>query len=118
MIDDELVIPMKQQGYLDMYNGVDMIQTPDYIKILSKSFIDKICEKYLISWMQNFTSTDDHPTSLPTNPTWFKKFHAAVGDPDTKVQASKENADDISLWSGRINMGNDDYPTGGCVCKR
>ncbi len=35
----------------------------------------------------NFTSTNDRPTPLPTDPTWFKKFNAAVGDPDAKVQA-------------------------------
>ncbi len=70
-----------------MYNGIDVIQTRDYIKISSKLFIDKICEKYLISWMQNFTSTDDRPTPLPTDPTWYKKFNAAIGDPDPKVQA-------------------------------
>jgi len=87
MIDEELAIPMKRQGYLDMYNGVDVIQTRDYIKISSRTFIEKICEKYLNSWMQNFTSTEDRPTPLPTDPTWFKKFNAAVGDPDPKVQA-------------------------------
>jgi hypothetical protein len=36
--------------------------------------------------MQNFMSTDDQPTPLPTNPMWFKKFNAAVSDPDPKVQ--------------------------------
>ena len=35
--------------------------------------------------MHNFTSTDDWPTPLPTDPTWYKK--AAVGDPDPKIQA-------------------------------
>ena len=34
-----------------------------------------------------FTSTDDRPTPLPTDPTWYKKFNAAVGDPDPKIQA-------------------------------
>ncbi len=34
-----------------------------------------------------FTSTEDRPTLLPTDPRWFKKFNAAVGDPDPKVQA-------------------------------
>ena len=33
-------------------------------------------------------STEDCPTPLPTDPTWFKKFNAAVGDPDPKVQAT------------------------------
>ena len=87
LIEDELSIPMKRQGYLDMYNDIDVIQTWDYIKISSKSFIEKICKKYLNSWMQNFTSTEDRPTPLPTDPTWFKKFNAAVGNPDPKVQA-------------------------------
>ena len=58
MIDDELTIPMKHQGYLDMYNGIDVIQTRDYIKISSKSFIDKICEKYL-----NTRNCDELPVS-------------------------------------------------------
>jgi hypothetical protein len=87
MIDDKLMIPMKRQGFLDMYNGIDVIQTRDYIKISCKSFIEKICAKYLISWMHNFTSTDDRPTPLPTDPTWYKKFNAAIGDPDPKQQA-------------------------------
>ena len=87
MIDEKLTIPMKRQGFLDMYNGIDVMQTRDYIKISSKSFIEKICDKYLITWMQNFTSTDDRPTPLPTDPTWYKKFNAAIGDPDPKIQA-------------------------------
>ncbi len=69
MIDDKLTILMKHQGYLDMYNGIDVMQTRDYIEISCKSIIMKICEKYLISWMQNYTSTDDCPTLLPTDPT-------------------------------------------------
>ncbi len=36
--------------------------------------------------MQNFTSMEDCPTPIPTDPTWFRKFNAAVGDPDPKVQ--------------------------------
>jgi hypothetical protein len=86
-IDDELFIPMKRQGYLDMYNGIDVALTWDYIKVLGTTFIEKICEKYLIFWMQFFTSTDDHPTPLPTDPIWYKKFTTAIGDPDPKAQA-------------------------------
>jgi hypothetical protein len=32
LIDDDLSILMKRQGYLDMYNGIDVLQTQDYIK--------------------------------------------------------------------------------------
>ncbi len=48
-IDDELLIPMKRQGFLDMCNGIDVAQTRGYIKISCTTFINNICEKYLIS---------------------------------------------------------------------
>jgi hypothetical protein len=32
-IDEKLSIPLKRQGLLDMYNGIDIVQTKDYIKI-------------------------------------------------------------------------------------
>jgi hypothetical protein len=100
MIDDELSIPMKRQGYLDMYNGIDILQTRDYIRITCNTFINKICDKYLNSWMQNFTSTEDQPTPLPTDPTWFKKFNAAISDPDPKVQAKLAKKMQLTYWSG------------------
>jgi hypothetical protein len=59
MIDKSLFIPMKRQGFLDMYNGVDVLQTWDYIKISCTTFINKICKKYLNSWMQSYTTTAD-----------------------------------------------------------
>jgi hypothetical protein len=99
-IYNELFIPMKRQGYLDMYNGIDVAQTRDYIKVSCTTFIKKICEKYLISWMQNFTSTDDHPTPLPTDPTWYKKFNAAIGDPNPKAQAKLAKQMQLTYRSG------------------
>ncbi len=56
MIDNALSIPMKRQGLFDMYNGIDVTQTRDYVKISSRTFINKICDKYLTSWMQNYTA--------------------------------------------------------------
>ncbi len=37
--------------------------------------------------MRNFTSMDNRPTPLPADPTWMKKFNAAMGDLDPKIQA-------------------------------
>ena len=96
MIDDKLTIPMKRQGYLDMYNGINVTQTCHYIKISCTSYITKICEKYLATWMRNFTSTDNRPTPLPTDPAWTKKFNTAIGDPDPKVQARLAKVMDIN----------------------
>ena len=100
MIDDKLTIPMKRQGFLDMYNGIDVVQTRHYIKISCTTYINKICDKYLQSWMRNYTSTDDRPTPLPTDPVWMKKFNSATGDPDPKVQARLAKAMDLNYRSG------------------
>jgi hypothetical protein len=53
-----------------------------------------------LSWMQNFTSTDDRPTPLPTDPAWMKKFNAAMGDPDPKIQARLAKTMQIRYQSG------------------
>jgi hypothetical protein len=52
LIDDKLKIPIKRQGYLDMYNRVDIQKTRHYIKLLVKTFIDKVFEPYLKTWMK------------------------------------------------------------------
>ncbi len=46
LIDDKLTIPIKRQGYLDMYNGIDVLQTRHYIKLSVTTFIDKVFEPY------------------------------------------------------------------------
>ena len=100
MIDNTLTIPMKRQGFLDMYNGIDVLQTRHYTKILCTSYLNKICKKYLLLWMRNYTSKDDHPTPLPTDSAWMKKVSAATGDPDSKVQAKLAKSMEISYHSG------------------
>jgi hypothetical protein len=50
--------------------------------------------------MQNFTSTDDRPTPLPTDSTWFKKLNAAIDDPDPKAQAKPAKQMQLTYRSG------------------
>jgi hypothetical protein len=42
MLDDKLTIPLKRMGLLDLYNGLNVIQTGDYIKINCSTYLDKI----------------------------------------------------------------------------
>jgi hypothetical protein len=79
MIDNRLKIPIKRQGYLDMYNGIDILQTCYYIKINLKTFIDKIFEPYLATWIKTAYPTPTRSTPLPSDPMWLKKFNAARG---------------------------------------
>jgi len=100
MLDDKLTIPIKRQGFLDMYNGIDVYQTRDYIKIACTSFVDKCCEKYIDTWMKTYMMSGLQPTPLPSNPTWMKKFNTATGDPDKKVQAKLAKDMKLSYRSG------------------
>jgi hypothetical protein len=100
MLEDKLIIPIEQQGYIDMYNGIDVLQTRDYIKISCKLFVEKCCEKYLMTWMKMYMMPSVCPTPLPTDPMWIKKFNHAIGDPDTKIQAKLAKEMQLSYRSG------------------
>ncbi len=69
-----------------MFNGVDVVQTRDYIKISCQTYIDKFCEKYLDTWLGKVPLSKNRPTPLPTDPTWLKKFNAAMGSSNPDVQ--------------------------------
>ncbi len=68
LIDDQLSIPIKRQGLLDMFNGINVTQTQDYIKIDCHTYIDKFCEKYTNSWLHKVPMTENRPTPSPLTP--------------------------------------------------
>ena len=89
LIDAHLKIPLKRLGLVDMYNGVNVVQTKHYIKISCESYIDKICDKHLKSWMKAFVVPPRNPTPLPTTSGFMKSFLIAEGSPDMQVELEK-----------------------------
>jgi hypothetical protein len=83
-----------------MYNGIDVTQTRYYIKLNLKTYISKIFEPYLTTWMKTAYPTPTRSTPLPTDPAWVKKFNAAIGDPDKAVQAKLEKSMQLNYRSG------------------
>ncbi len=51
MLDEKLTMPIKRQGLLDMFNGVNVVQKKNYVKIDCHTYIDKFCSKYLNLWL-------------------------------------------------------------------
>jgi hypothetical protein len=82
LIDNRLTIPIKQQGYLDKYNGVDVIQTRDYIKITISTFVKKVFEHHIATWMKTSYPTPNQSAPLPTDASWLEKFNSAIGNSD------------------------------------
>ncbi len=102
LINNRLKIPTKQQGYLDMFNGVNVIKQQGYldmlngvnvhqpcyyIKINLKTYVEKKFEASFAAWMKTVYPTPTHATLPPSDPSWLKKFNAAFGYPDMKGQA-------------------------------
>jgi hypothetical protein len=100
MLDDKLRIPLKRQGLLDMFNGMDVTQTRDYVKIDCHTYINKFCEKYLDTWLNKVPLTENRPTPLPTDATWIKKFNAAVGPSDPTEQSALATKMQIKYKAG------------------
>jgi hypothetical protein len=87
LIDDRLKIPIKCQGYLEKYNGVDILQTRYYIEMSIQTYIHKICESYFSTQMKTSYPSPTWSTLLPSDVTWLKKFNAATGNADPNEQA-------------------------------
>jgi hypothetical protein len=85
LIDDHLTIPLKRLGLITLFNGIDVLQTRDYIRISCRSYIERACKKYLDSWMRSHHMSHK-PTPLPQAESFMKSFLAAVGDPSSSVQ--------------------------------
>jgi len=62
MIDDKLMLPLKCLGLVDLFNGLDVLQTRDYIKISCSTYIDKISENTSPTGCETstFQSADQH----------------------------------------------------------
>jgi hypothetical protein len=100
LIDDKLLIPMKRQGLVTLYNGLDILQTRDYIKVLCKMYINQISNIHLDQgWMKSYLISDQ-PTPLPTTPLFMKALQTKEGNPDPVVQRALEKKMGFSYWSG------------------
>ena len=100
MIDNKLKIPVKGQGYLDMYNGINVLQTRHYIKISVRLFVDKDFEHHLSTWMKPAYPSPDRSTPLPTDATFMKKFNSSTGDPDPLAQQKLAKTMQLNYRSG------------------
>jgi hypothetical protein len=100
LLDDQLTMPIKRQGLLDMFNGVDVVQTKHYIKLYCHTYIAKLSAKYLATWMNKIPLSDNRPTPLPSDADWLRNFNAAIGSDNPKELATLEKSMQIKYRGG------------------
>jgi hypothetical protein len=81
-------------------NGVDVVQTRDYLKIDCHTYIEKMCAKYLASWLNKIPLSENRPTPLPSDSDWLKGFNAATGPTDPKAQADLATNEQLRYRTG------------------
>ena len=95
LVDEYLYLPIKRQGLVSLFNGIDVVQAKHFIKIHCKSYIERITEKYLpLPWMKPNKVSADRPTALPSAETFNKLYLSEQGDPDPAAQAALRAAND------------------------
>ena len=84
-IDDELQIPIKRQGLLTLFNGLDVLQSRWFIKISMETYLTKTLLPYFNHWLD--IPSKPLPVPLGTNEKFHAELYKAKGNPDAKVQA-------------------------------
>jgi hypothetical protein len=99
-IDDHLTMPIKRQGLVTLFNGVDILQSRNYIKISAETYIEKMGSKYLEMWHKEVQMMAERPLPIPTHESFLKAFHADTGNPDVKVQKELQQRFKFGYRSG------------------
>ena len=84
-IDSALQMPIKRQGLVTLFNGLDVLQSRWYIKISVETYLTKTLLPYFKTWLD--IPSKPMPVPLGTNETFHKELYNAKGNPDAKVQA-------------------------------
>jgi hypothetical protein len=85
-INNCLTFPLECMGLVSLINGIDVLQTRDYIKISVKTYLERICERHLETWM--IVGCDKVSTSLKNEKEFVRGFLAAADDNDPDAQAN------------------------------
>lgn len=87
-IDKHLRMPMKRQGLVSMYNGLDIQQSCWFVKVSIQTWLAIMMEPYFQEWL-DIPSTP-MPTPLSHNEAFIKRLYSTEGDPSAAVQTQLE----------------------------
>jgi hypothetical protein len=103
MLDNRLTFPMKRMGLISLFNGLDITQTADFVKVLCSTYLDKVLQKHLSTWLSDH-NLPSQPTLLPTTKTFLTLFLNAKGDPDPKAQAHLAQSMKLSYQNAIVEL--------------
>ena len=63
-IGSYMTVPIKDEGLIKLFNGVNVTQTKDYVKVHVSSYLERVFERHQ-SWMKNYPECNE---PLPMKP--------------------------------------------------
>ena len=81
-ISEKLSVPMHNLGIISRFNGVDISQTQEYVKISNETYISKVLENY--NWTEKENKISTNPLPLKDDSAFLARLDNDVGpDPST-----------------------------------
>ena len=75
LIDKEMPAPLKREGLISRFNGIDIKQTRDYIKVHCETYISKILQQKHF----DLTTTSNKPTPMSSDADIIKMLGTSMG---------------------------------------
>ena len=85
LISNKLSAPMHKLGVINRYNGIDVMQTQDYIKIHNATYLTKILKNH--AWLQDVQKTHVNPIPMKEG-TKYQQLLETVKPPETEQEKS------------------------------
>ena len=73
-INDKMTINVKELGQISRFNGVEVMQAADFVKIYNKTYIEKIMAQH--TWIHNAV-IDNIPVPMHHDPKYVRKLESA-----------------------------------------
>ena len=89
LISAQLSAPMHKLGLISRYNGIDVTQTHDYIKLHSKTYITKILTNH--GWLTDIYKAHVQPIPMREDASYQTILDQAVGPTNENEQSELEN---------------------------
>ena len=85
-LDKHLIEPLKMHSVLNYFNGINIVQSRNFITINCKMYLDRVCERHRWQGMISETNNDITPMSSDS-----KKYVCLKRQSDQRTKSTKEN---------------------------
>ena len=84
-INSKMTIDVKNLGTITRFNGVDILQSRDYVKIYNQTYINKILTRH--DWIHQETSTPSYPIPMKNDPKYLKLLETQPIPTDNDIKS-------------------------------